>query len=211
MAFFACKPNCHAATSSGDGTATNTARLDGNPPGTERNLASIAHHLRVLLCYTNGLGSEAKANPEHVPQPLRVSCLPCGFARLRQLEDLPVAANTMSNTFVSRKSGNAIILDITSDHMSEFDFQDDVRKDLLSVVEPGTPIQLVINLSNIHMIGSHAIGVLIELHKAVDGAGGKLTLFGVAPNVKLTLQALNLLGRVLEVHDSEQSALQALQ
>ena len=116
----------------------------------------------------------------------------------------------MPETFTSRQSGEAIILDITPDHMSEFDFQDNVRVDLLKVVEPGTPIQLVINLSDIHMIGSHAIGVLIELRKAVHAAGGKMTLFGVAPNVRLSLQALNLLGHVLEVCDSEESALEAL-
>lgn len=112
-----------------------------------------------------------------------------------------------SEYFTTRTSDGKMIVDVEA-KMSEFDFRERLREDLLGLVA-ASPSRLVVNLDRVEMLGSNTIGSFVAARNAVHGSGGKMVLCNVQPNVRLSLQALNLEGTLFEVFDSESDALRA--
>lgn len=111
--------------------------------------------------------------------------------------------------FVVRNSGTATIVDVANKALTELIFQEQLRDELLDLVATTVPIQLVINMAEVEMIGSQAIGALIDVRKAVHEGGGQLAFCGVGPNVRTSFKLLNLDGTLFTVFDSETAAIQA--
>lgn len=112
--------------------------------------------------------------------------------------------------FGVRSAGTATIVDITNKALTELLFQEQLRDELLDLVATTVPIQLVINMARVEMIGSQAIGALIDVRKVVLQDGGQLAFCGVELNVHASFQVLNLEGTLFNVFDSESAALKSL-
>jgi anti-anti-sigma factor len=112
--------------------------------------------------------------------------------------------------FDVRTSGEATILDIKAKELSELDFQEQLRDELMAFVKATTPRQLVLSLKDVEFMGSNAIGILINVRKVVDGYGGRMFLSELQPNVRMAFKVLNLEGTLFKIFDSESEAVNAL-
>jgi anti-anti-sigma factor len=111
--------------------------------------------------------------------------------------------------FSVRRLGETTVVDITQKELSEFDFQEQLRDELTDLVSAAPSGRFIVNLAGVEMIGSHAIGVLVEARKNVHHHGGQVMLCGVNPQVRLSFQVLNLDGTLFKIFDSEAEALSA--
>lgn len=60
-------------------------------------------------------------------------------------------------------------------------------------------------------MGSNAIGVLVDVRKAVHEYGGQMVLCDLQRNVRMSLKVLNLEGTLFKICDSESEALIAFE
>ena len=112
--------------------------------------------------------------------------------------------------FEVRTSGEVTILDIKAKQLSELDYQEQLRDELLAFVKALTPHQLLLSLKDVEFMGSNAIGILINTRKAVDAYGGRMFLCDLQPNVRMAFKVLNLEGTLFKIFPSESDALKAL-
>ncbi|HUG68453.1 MAG TPA: STAS domain-containing protein [Pirellulaceae bacterium] len=112
--------------------------------------------------------------------------------------------------FDVRTSDETTILDIKAKELSELDFQEQLRDELMAFVTAVAPLRLVLSLKGVEFMGSNAIGILINVRKAVDGYGGRMFLCDLQPNVRMAFKVLNLEGTLFKIFDSEPEALNAL-
>ena len=71
----------------------------------------------------------------------------------------------------------------------------------------GRPVAL--DLSEASYMDSAAIGWLLSLHKQLSGAGGRLVLHGLHPNVKRVIEIMRI-DQVLDLAESRGHALECL-
>jgi anti-sigma B factor antagonist len=69
--------------------------------------------------------------------------------------------------------------------------------------------RLVVDMQNVHIIGSSGIGLLLSLNKEARAAGGKLAICHVADEILEMLKISHLL-KVLPVHKDLDRAVQAV-
>lgn len=110
-------------------------------------------------------------------------------------------------SFGIRTASGATIIDIKQKNLSEFDFQEQLRDELTEFVSSNPPGQLIVNLTGVDMIGSNAIGVLVDLRKTVHANSGTLALAELSSTVRMSLQVLNLEGTLFNVFETEAEAL----
>jgi anti-sigma B factor antagonist len=65
---------------------------------------------------------------------------------------------------------------------------------------------LLLDLSNVRFLSSHALGILVSLKKKVDAAGGRLRLCCLEPDL-LELLRITSLDRIFETSESREEAL----
>lgn len=111
--------------------------------------------------------------------------------------------------FDVRTSDETTILDIKAKELSELDFQEKLRDELLALVTTLAPLRLILSLKDVEFMGSNAIGILINVRKAVDGYGGRMFLCELQPNVRMAFKVLNLEGTLFKIFESESEALNA--
>lgn len=106
--------------------------------------------------------------------------------------------------------GDTAIVDIKQRELSEFDLQEQLHDELQDLVATGLGKQLVVNLTNVEIIGSHAIAVFVDARRRLHQNGGQFAFCNMNSNVRLSFQVLNLEGTLFEIFDSEPEALNAL-
>lgn len=58
-----------------------------------------------------------------------------------------------------------------------------IEKSLLSVVEQGDKLSLVLNFSNVKFLSSAVLGLLIKLSRRIYERNGRLVLCGISPKI----------------------------
>jgi len=82
----------------------------------------------------------------------------------------------------------------------------DVERLCEALIGAGSTPRIVVDLSDIELIGSALTARLIALNKRIRAAGGRLVLCGLCPFVRDTFHGSRL-DRVFEVADDEEAAL----
>ena len=113
--------------------------------------------------------------------------------------------------FDIRNSDDVTILDIKAKELSELDFQEQLRDELMSLVKATSPQKLLLSLKGVEFMGSNAIGILINVRKAVDACGGRLYLCDLQTNVRMAFKVLNLEGTLFKIFSNESEALNAFE
>jgi len=70
-------------------------------------------------------------------------------------------------------------------------------------------LSFVLDLSDVEVVDSSGVGMLVGMHHQVTGAGGMLAIVGVCPFVEKVLRMMKL-DRFLSVHDSLDKALRVV-
>jgi anti-sigma B factor antagonist len=88
----------------------------------------------------------------------------------------------------------------------------DTKDALYAVAEGSTgtarPRQVVLNMANVRILNSAAIGILINFQRKVRDAGGTLEICAIDPYV-LDLFRLTKMDQVLDIHGTQQDAIDA--
>ncbi|HRX79002.1 MAG: STAS domain-containing protein [Planctomycetaceae bacterium] len=111
--------------------------------------------------------------------------------------------------FDVRKSGEITIVDVKAKELSELDYQEQLRDELTDLVATTSPQRLVLSLKSVEFMGSNAIGILVDVRKAVHEYGGQLILCDLQRNVRMSFKVLNLEGTLFKICDTESEALNA--
>ncbi|MBI2478917.1 MAG: STAS domain-containing protein [Planctomycetia bacterium] len=111
--------------------------------------------------------------------------------------------------FDLRTSDETTILDVKAKELSELDYQEQLRDELMDFVKTKAPKQLVLSLKGVEFMGSNAIGILINVRKAVDSYGGRMFLCDLQTNVRMAFKVLNLEGTLFKIFNNEAEALSA--
>jgi anti-sigma B factor antagonist len=82
----------------------------------------------------------------------------------------------------------------------------DVERLCDSLTGAGSTPRVIVDLSDVELVGSAFTARLIALNKRMRAAGGRLVLCGLCPFVRDTFRGSRL-DRVFEVADDEQAAL----
>lgn len=111
--------------------------------------------------------------------------------------------------FDVRTTGAVTIVDINEKELSELDHQELLREELMSLVEATSPKQLILSLKRVEFMGSNAIGILVDVRKAVHNGGGQVILSDLQTNVRMSFKVLNLEGTLFKICNTESEALNA--
>jgi anti-anti-sigma factor len=111
--------------------------------------------------------------------------------------------------FDIRTSNDVTILDVKAKELSELDYQEQLRDELMAFVKTTNPQKLVLSLKGVEFMGSNAIGILINVRKAVDVHGGRLYLCDLQTNVRMAFKVLNLEGTLFKIFATEAEAVNA--
>lgn len=106
-----------------------------------------------------------------------------------------------------RTSGETTVVAIKQRDLAELDYQEQLREELMSLVESASPQHLIVSLKDVEMIGSNAIGTLIDTRKKVQDNGGQTSLCDLQSTVRMSFQVLNLDGTLFHIYDTESDAL----
>lgn len=79
--------------------------------------------------------------------------------------------------------GEATIVTFTDEKILEETDIRAVEKSLLSVVDQGEGVHLVLNFDNVKFLSSAVLGLLIRLSRRVYERDGKLVLCGISPKI----------------------------
>jgi anti-sigma B factor antagonist len=88
-------------------------------------------------------------------------------------------------------TGADVILDESS--------SDALHDRLFEIVENSGRSRIALDLANVSYLTSAALGVFLQLHKMLQGVGGRLTLNRLQPQIH-EIFTLTSLQRVLEIH-----------
>jgi anti-sigma B factor antagonist len=83
-----------------------------------------------------------------------------------------------------------------------------IGEDLFSLVDELGRRKLLLNFANVEYLSSAALGKFITLNKKVQGAGGKLILCNIDPNIYEVFE-ITKLNKLFNIQKDEQGALQA--
>src|SRR3954447_19619054 len=83
-----------------------------------------------------------------------------------------------------------------------------IGEQLFSLVDELGRRKILLNFSNVEYLSSAALGKLITLNKKVNGAGGRLVLCNIDPNIYEVFK-ITKLNEIIKIQKDEQAALQA--
>jgi len=84
-----------------------------------------------------------------------------------------------------------------------------IGEDLFSLVDEMGRRRIVLNFRNVDYLSSAALGKFITLNKKVHGAGGKLVLCNIDPNIYEVFE-ITKLNKLFNIQKDEHAALQAV-
>lgn len=83
-----------------------------------------------------------------------------------------------------------------------------IGEQLFELVDNDGKRKVVLNFDNVEYLSSAALGKLINLNKKVRAVSGQLKLCSIKPEIYEVFE-ITRLNRVFQIHDDEQSALEA--
>jgi anti-anti-sigma factor len=110
-------------------------------------------------------------------------------------------------SLATRQQGKAVIFDLEG-KLSLGPAVDDFRAGWSDALAAGSRC-LVVNLSNVPVIDSSGIGILVRCHAAVAAKGGKMVIVGAGGVVRQALK-LTHVDQLLQFHETEAGALASL-
>jgi anti-sigma B factor antagonist len=84
----------------------------------------------------------------------------------------------------------------------------DAREELYGLAEDDGHKRILLDFSNIWALTSCALGILTNLQRKVEGAGGRMKLCSLNPNL-IQLMRMTKLEQFFDIHDSREDALRA--
>jgi len=82
-----------------------------------------------------------------------------------------------------------------------------IGEQLFGLVDDSGRKKLLLNFSNVEYMSSAALGKLITLNKKIQGAGGKLVLCAIDPQIREVFE-ITKLDKLFVIRSDEQEALQ---
>jgi anti-sigma B factor antagonist len=104
---------------------------------------------------------------------------------------------------------NVTIITFTQEKILEETDIKALQDSILSVVEQGGPINLILDFSNVQFLSSSVLGLLIRISKRVYEAGGKLALCNIIPKI-FEIFKITRLTNIFDIYDDTDSATEAL-
>jgi anti-sigma B factor antagonist len=83
-----------------------------------------------------------------------------------------------------------------------------IGEQLFGLVDDAGRRKILLNFGNVEYLSSAALGKLITLNKKVQGAGGKLVLCNIDPQIYEVFE-ITKLNRIFKIHKEEKAALEA--
>ena len=114
----------------------------------------------------------------------------------------------MSQRLKITRSDNVTIAEFTDAEISKFDESaiDQITRQLFVIVETHTPINLLLNFSNVEYLNSSMLGVLIRLKKRIKESQGRLKLCSIKP-LLYEMFLFTEIYKLFEICDDQKSAL----
>jgi len=85
-----------------------------------------------------------------------------------------------------------------------------IADELMKLVESTFGIRLLLDFSNVEYLSSAVLGKLVATHKKVQEGKGTMRLCAIKPSIREVFK-ITKLDKVFEIHDTQQSALNAFQ
>jgi anti-sigma B factor antagonist len=85
---------------------------------------------------------------------------------------------------------------------------DQIGKDLYRLVDEEKKHNVIIDFSNVKFLSSHALGIILTLHKKAKGASGSLSLCGVRKEL-MKVFTLTDLDKIFKFYADDKTALAA--
>lgn len=116
----------------------------------------------------------------------------------------------MPDTFITvRNLEGAVVVQIQEPYLDNPAAADILRSELARVVSEHQPQVLVLDLSQVKMMASSAIGGLLRIHHLLQDYQGQLRLCAVPVFIREVCRSLNLEGTVFHVFNSAEEAARA--
>lgn len=104
----------------------------------------------------------------------------------------------------TRNINNNAIIDIYAPKLDLF-ITKMLRKTLISLIKDNT-VNIIINFSNIESLCPDALGVILAAHKVCLSNKGKISLFGVQPDMLLIFHLIKM-DKYLHIYNTEDDAI----
>jgi anti-sigma B factor antagonist len=108
-----------------------------------------------------------------------------------------------------RYGENFTIITFTQEKILEQTDIKALQDSILSVVEQGGPINLILDFSNVQFLSSAVLGLLIRISKRVYEDSGKLALCNITPKI-MEIFKITRLTNIFDIYDDVESAAEAL-
>lgn len=83
---------------------------------------------------------------------------------------------------------------------------DRIAEELYHLVDAQNKQKLILDLSNVRYLASHALGMLITLHKKAKAARGEMVLCGIRAELRSVFSITNL-DKILRIFEDDAAAL----
>ena len=114
--------------------------------------------------------------------------------------------------YFQRESVNGITV-LTLDGKEVLDRQKlaDLRESIAALVDHESPEKLLVDFDGLQYCTSEFIGVLIRAHRKLVKENGRIDLCCLQPTIREVFKTLNLDGTMFRIHETRNSALEAMQ
>lgn len=105
-----------------------------------------------------------------------------------------------------RSDGSAQVVEFSDRKILEELSIREIEEELNAIVSKTPNIKLLLDFSSVEHLSSAALGMLINLKKAVESQGGALKLANINPQIYEVFK-ITKLTKMFDIHDSTQQAL----
>jgi len=110
--------------------------------------------------------------------------------------------------FTLSKVGPATMVRLAGPRITDQIYINELGDELVALIEPGAPPDLLIDLEEVEFLSSSVLGKLIRLLKRTRQAGGRLRLCSIRPSIREVFE-ITQLHKVFEIYPDAREALGA--
>lgn len=81
---------------------------------------------------------------------------------------------------------------LTADNLAKQEIIDEIRQDLLAIVNTPGPVQVAVDFSQVRFASSLALGLLVGIRKRLEEQGGAMAVFGIKPTMEHVMKVMHL-------------------
>ena len=108
------------------------------------------------------------------------------------------------------KDKSAYVVQFVSGHLTDTYVVAKIHEQLMELARKPNSPKLILDLSNVTMLSSEALGKLLSLHNAASDSGGSVMLGGVNDANVRTVFEVTRLDKVFKIYDSVEDAVSKL-